>query len=700
LSVALASCATGGSDTPAATGDDDASASNDSGTGGDANLGPFSIGGTVTGLPSGGAGVVLANNGGDTLTVTANGAFTFATKLTAGQSYDVTVTTQPSDTQTCVVMGGTGTVVAGNVTSIHVNCSTTAYTIGGTISGLTGTVVLRNNGSDMLSVTSNGTFAFAMPLASGAAYDVTVLTQPSNPTQSCTVGAGTGTVAMANVTTVVVHCTSSFTIGGTVSGLAGSGLVLQDNGADNLPVNADGTFTFATPLQTGDMYDVTVVVQPSMPSQVCTVLPASATGTVGTSNVTGVTITCDTSTFTVGGTVTGLVGTGLVLQDNGGDNLPITANGSFTFATPVTSGQPYAVTTFQSPTNPWQTCVATNGSGTMGGANVTNVVVTCTTNVYTIGGTVSGLAATGLILQDNGGDNLSVPMNGAFVFATPIASGATYDVTVLTEPATNAHCEVTAGASGTVTNANITGVTVTCSVCGDGMIGIDETCDDGNTIDNDACTNSCTLGPIVLGGTSETYIASALTSLGETFTSEPSGTWPPASGVGTVIIANDGYTGTLIDYTAHLASGAHVIVVGGSASTAYVTWINDYVTTDPSVTTWRESSCTNQWTTVSSPSPTSTITQFLPATYNFTAATISYHMTEFLPTASQPSGTYVLGNTCVGADPNVLATRRYTSQGTFTYDAFDIGNYTDANSQAGYVAPLLRGALLYLRSPH
>ena len=411
-------------------------------------------------------------------------------------------------------------------------------------------------------------------------------------------------------------------------------------------------------------------------------LPASATGTVGTSNVTGVTITCDTSTFTVGGTVTGLVGTGLVLQDNGGDNLPITANGSFTFATPVTSGQPYAVTAFQSPTNPWQTCVATNGSGTMGGANVTNVVVTCTTNVYTIGGTVSGLAATGLILQDNGADNLSVPANGSFVFATPIASGATYDVTVLTEPAPNAHCEVTAGASGTVTNANITGVTVTCSVCGDGVIGIDETCDDGNTIDNDACTNSCTLGPIVLGGTSETYIASALTSLGETFTSEPSGTWPPASGVGTLIIANDGYTGTLIDYTAHLASGAHVIVVGGSASTAYVTWINDYVTT------------------ISSPAPTSTITQFLPTTYNFTAATITYHMTEFLPTASQPSGTYVLGNTCVGADPNVLATRRYTSQGTFTYDAFDIGNYTDANSQAGYVAPLLRGALLYLRSPH
>ena len=44
------------------------------------------------------------------------------------------------------------------------------------------------------------------------------------------------------------------------------------------------------------------------------------------------------TTYTIGGTVSGLTGTGLVLADNGGDNLPVTANGAFTFATPVTSG--------------------------------------------------------------------------------------------------------------------------------------------------------------------------------------------------------------------------------------------------------------------------------------------------------------------------------------------------------------------------
>ena len=47
--------------------------------------------------------------------------------------------------------------------------------------------------------------------------------------------------------------------------------------------------------------------------------------------------------FTVGGTVVGLTGTGLVIQDNGSDTLNISQNGPFTFAVPVASGSNYAV---------------------------------------------------------------------------------------------------------------------------------------------------------------------------------------------------------------------------------------------------------------------------------------------------------------------------------------------------------------------
>jgi hypothetical protein len=88
-------------------------------------------------------------------------------------------------------------------------------------------------------------------------------------------------------------------------------------------------------------------------------------------------VTCTTSTFTVGGTVSGLTGTGLLLRNNGGDDLTRNANGAFTFATPVASGATYAVTVATQPTNPYQVCTVTSGSGTIGAANVTNVSVSC-----------------------------------------------------------------------------------------------------------------------------------------------------------------------------------------------------------------------------------------------------------------------------------------------------------------------------------
>ena len=64
---------------------------------------------------------------------------------------------------------------------------------------------------------------------------------------------------------------------------------------------------------------------------------------MGAANVTAVVVTCSSQTFTVGGTLSGLLGN-VVLQNNGADDLTLTANGAFTFATKVVSGQRYAVT--------------------------------------------------------------------------------------------------------------------------------------------------------------------------------------------------------------------------------------------------------------------------------------------------------------------------------------------------------------------
>ncbi len=68
-------------------------------------------------------------------------------------------------------------------------------------------------------------------------------------------------------------------------------------------------------------------------------------------------------TYTIGGAVSGLAGAGLVLQDNGGNDLTVTTSGNVTFSTALASGTAYSVTVKTQPTSPWQTCAVTNASG-------------------------------------------------------------------------------------------------------------------------------------------------------------------------------------------------------------------------------------------------------------------------------------------------------------------------------------------------
>jgi 4-hydroxy-2-oxoheptanedioate aldolase len=96
------------------------------------------------------------------------------------------------------VANGTGTGNSGNITNVAVTCVTNTiptFAVNVAVTGLTGSgLVLRNNGGNNLAVAANGSFAFSTLLASGAAYNVTVFTQPSTPSQTCTVTNPTGTI--------------------------------------------------------------------------------------------------------------------------------------------------------------------------------------------------------------------------------------------------------------------------------------------------------------------------------------------------------------------------------------------------------------------------------------------------------------------------------------------------------------------------
>ena len=595
----------------------------------------YGIGGTISGLSGT---VTLQDNGGDAITQSASGAFTFPTQLASGAAYSVTVAANPAN-QACTVTNGSGTVTTANVANVAVTCSSTSlYSVGGTISGLSGTAVLQDNGGDNLSVTANGSFTFATRLASGAAYSVTVASSPSG--QTCAVASGSAAIGSANVTSVTVTCTTNatnttsasdnfqqadgslssnwtatadggltisggqavgqavngnsgdmwtgstftsdqysqvtltstqltgtqwigpmvraqgtggksayvgiyfwnngspqlllflrsngnwsqlgtafsisalpagavvglsatgstisltlngtteitstdttltggapglmtngpahaaawaggsgtptptYTVGGTLSGLTGT-VTLQDNGGDTLIASANGSFTFAAQLASGAAYSVTVATNPT--AQSCTV--ASGTGTVASANVSSVVVTCAAvPTYSVGGIVSGLSGT-VTLQDNGADTTSVSANGAFTFPTKLASGASYSATLTSSPSG--QACTLANNQGTMGAADVTGITVTCAAvPTYSVGGIVNGLSGT-VALQDNGGDTLQVSASGSFTFATQLASGAAYNVTVQASPSGQT-CTVGSG-SGTVSGAAVTSVTVTCA---------------------------------------------------------------------------------------------------------------------------------------------------------------------------------------------------------------------------------------------
>ena len=121
----------------------------------------------------------------------------------------------------------------------------------------------------------------------------------------------------------------------------------------------------------------------------------------------GGTSTPPSTTYTVGGKVSGLSnGQTVTLQNNGGDDLTVNANGTFIFASALAQGASYAVTVSQRPTG--QTCSVTNGTGTIGSSNVTTVHVTCLnlglTVLHSFGGGNDGVYPLAALTQDAQGN--------------------------------------------------------------------------------------------------------------------------------------------------------------------------------------------------------------------------------------------------------------------------------------------------------
>lgn len=312
--------------------------------------------------------------------VSSDGGDSFAYAVASGvpNNGNATITVPPVTTNAARVYVGCSNNLFFNVSPANftIAASGTVYTVGGTVSGLNGSnlVLKLNSGSD-LPITANGDFTFSGGLVDGASYVVTVATQPTGPMQSCVVANGSGTIDGANVTNVAVTCTDlvTYSVGGTVNGLNGSGLELRLNGGPGLPVSGS-TFTFPDELLPGDSYSVTIGTPPS--GQTCSVTNGS--GVIGSSDVTDVVVDCvdlPPVAHKVGGRVRGLAAPGLVLQLNDGLTLTVNLNGLYAFYPGVETNQAYNVTVLTQPEG--QECIVSNGSGVMGDEDITDVDVDC-----------------------------------------------------------------------------------------------------------------------------------------------------------------------------------------------------------------------------------------------------------------------------------------------------------------------------------
>ena len=224
--------------------------------------------------------------------------------------------------------------------------------------------------------------------------------------------------------------------------------------SEALGITTDGTYSFGS-FASGISYNITVRQQPV--SQTCTV--TSGEGTLSAS--TTVVVTCSSDSYTISGTVVGMLsGQSVTLQNNSGDDLTVSDNMSFSFSTSVASGEAYLVTVKTQPTG--QTCTPNLNSGVVSD-NVSDVSIICSYTVYTVSGSVSGLSGT-LVLQNNYGSDLTLTSDGSFSFR--VASSAKYNVRVKSQP--NGKC-VVSNSSGTI-SADVDNVSVGCWVLVDGGV--------------------------------------------------------------------------------------------------------------------------------------------------------------------------------------------------------------------------------------
>ena len=267
------------------------------------------------------------------------------------------------------------------------------YTISGTLSGLIAPeLVIENNLSDEITMSADGSFTFLTYFENGSDYEVLIKVQPN--TQTCIVNNASGQISNHDVTNITINCenntatpASEYKISGTVSGLVASQVVLQSNLGDEITIDTNSSFMFPTAFQNGLNYQVLITAQPQ--AHTCSINNSS--GQISDEDVTNITVICQDNTqtpppeqlsYSVSGTVSGLVTSQLVIQSNLAEEVTIDVDGDFTFPTDFPNGSDYEVIVSLQPQT--LTCTVNNANGQVLSQDITNVTIECEETTYDI----------------------------------------------------------------------------------------------------------------------------------------------------------------------------------------------------------------------------------------------------------------------------------------------------------------------------
>ncbi|MGV6852908.1 MAG: beta strand repeat-containing protein [bacterium] len=328
------------------------------------------------------------------------------------------------------------------------------------VSGLNGTVVLQNNGADDLTITSNGVHAFSVQLAYASPYQISVLTQPTQPNQICTLNSPSGIIDESDVLVSVSCSVVQYAMQLNVSGLAVGNEFTVNNGIETLQVNQNGVSNFSSLIDDGTAYTISLITQPLSPNQICST--DNDTGQIAGADVT-IEINCVINQYFIGGVLSGLASGNDVTLSLGAESLTLSENNIFNFVNPLDDLSSYSATVSQQPTNPNQSCVITNASGTINGDDIVNMDVICTTNEYLIGGTVSGLVpGSELLISNNNSDFLTINNNGGFSFANTVPDTQSYLIEVTQQPRDPFQICQISNFMGTVPGTDVTDIIISC----------------------------------------------------------------------------------------------------------------------------------------------------------------------------------------------------------------------------------------------